>query len=304
MEDLRIIFYGTAEFAVPSLEKIFENGFKPVAVVTAPDKPAGRGQALRPSPVKIAAEKLGIPVLQPRNMKKDEFFEEIKRINPDLQVIVAFRMMPERIWSFPRLGSLNLHSSLLPNYRGAAPIHWAIINGETETGVTTFFLKHEIDTGDLILQEKEPIKEEDTLGSLYERLKIRGANLLLKTLEQIRSGNLESHPQNESTALKAAPKIFKEDARIDWSASSKSIYDLVRGTNPFPIAWSEINGKRINILEVQLTAKDSIGPGLLDTDNKDFALMGCGDKMISLEVIQAEGGKKMKIKDFLNGNTL
>ncbi len=304
MEDLRIIFYGTAEFAVPGLESLSKNGFQPIAVVTAPDKPSGRGQKINESPVKTSAKELGIPVLQPRNMKSEDFIESIKELNPNLQVVIAFRMMPEVVWAYPKYGTLNLHASLLPNYRGAAPIHWAIINGEKETGVSTFFLKHEIDTGDIIMQEKEEILHEDTLGTLYEKLKVRGAKMLLKTVNRIQEGKFDSTPQQFDSHHKVAPKIFKDDAKVDWNEPAQRVYDLVRGTNPFPGAWTELNGKRINLHKVSMVEKESTGAGVIETDNRTFVTVGCRDKRIALELIQSVGGKKMNIRDYLNGNTL
>ncbi|MFZ6013920.1 MAG: methionyl-tRNA formyltransferase, partial [Bacteroidota bacterium] len=238
MNKLRIIFMGTPEFAVASLEVLVENEFNVVAVVTAPDKPQGRGQKVVYSPVKDCALKYKIPVLQPTNLKSPQFLEELKAHHANLQVVVAFRMLPESVWSMPALGTFNLHASLLPQYRGAAPINWAVINGEKETGVTTFFLKHEIDTGSIIFQEKETIHEDDTVGSLYERLMRKGAGLVLKTVQAISSGNYPSTPQPENTTIKHAPKIFKETCEIQWNKPSASIRNFVRGLNPYPSAWA------------------------------------------------------------------
>src|SRR5688572_18203632 len=217
MNDLRIIFMGTPEFAVPSLEILVENKFNVVAVITAPDKPQGRGQKLIPSPVKECAVKHHIPVLQPTNLKSPEFLQELKTYNANLQIVVAFRMLPEAVWAMPAIGTFNLHASLLPQYRGAAPINWAIINGEIETGVTTFFLKHEIDTGSIIFQEKEPIHDSDDVGSLYERLMKHGSLLVLKTVKAIEAGDYPSIPQPQGIEVKHAPKIFKETCQINWS---------------------------------------------------------------------------------------
>src|SRR5688572_25039706 len=217
MQELRIIFMGTPEFAVPSLEVLIENKFKVVAVITAPDKPQGRGQKISYSPVKESALKYNIPVLQPANLKSPDFITELKEFNANLQVVVAFRMLPEAVWAMPAIGTFNLHASLLPQYRGAAPINWAIINGEKETGVTTFFLKHEIDTGTIIFQEKEPIHDSDNVGSLYERLMKRGSQLVLKTVKAIEAGDYPSIPQPQGIEVKHAPKIFKETCQINWS---------------------------------------------------------------------------------------
>ncbi|HRG79892.1 MAG TPA: methionyl-tRNA formyltransferase, partial [Cyclobacteriaceae bacterium] len=234
MNTLRIIFMGTPEFAVPSLEILVQNKFNVVAVITAPDKPQGRGQKLTPSPVKECALKYNLPVLQPTNLKSPEFQEELKSYHANLQVVVAFRMLPEVVWSMPAIGTFNLHASLLPQYRGAAPINWAIINGEKETGVTTFFLKHEIDTGSIIFQDKETILETDDAGSLYERLMHKGANLVLKTVQAIEQGDYPSRPQSEAMEIKHAPKIFKETCEINWNQPSKKIIDFVRGLSPYP----------------------------------------------------------------------
>src|SRR3990170_4019326 len=234
MQKLRIIFMGTPEFAVPSLEILIKNNYEVVAVVTAPDKPQGRGQKIVYSPVKECALKYNISVLQPTNLKSPEFLNELKSYQANLQIIVAFRMLPESVWAMPAIGTFNLHASLLPQYRGAAPINWAIINGEKETGATTFFLKHEIDTGSIIFQEKEPIFEEDTVGTLYERLMKKGAELVLKTVQAIEVNNYPSVPQTESNEIKHAPKIFKETCEISWNRTSEEIRNFVRGLNPYP----------------------------------------------------------------------
>src|SRR5689334_10217937 len=243
MNTLRIIFMGTPEFAVPSLEVLLEAKFNVVAVITAPDKPQGRGQKLMPSPVKECAVKHNIPVLQPTNLKSPEFLEQLKSYNANLQIVVAFRMLPEAVWAMPAIGTFNLHASLLPQYRRAAPINWAIINGEKETGVTTFFLKHEIDTGSIIFQEKEIIHDADDIGSLYERLMKKGSQLVLKTVKAIEAGNYPSTPQPQGIEIKHAPKIFKETCEINWNQPSKKIVDFVRGLSPYPAAWTILNGK-------------------------------------------------------------
>src|SRR5690606_32785528 len=240
--DLRIVYMGTPEFAVPSLQLLVKHGWNVVAVVTAPDKPQGRGRKLMGSPVKQAAEELGIPVLQPINLKSPDFVEELRSYQADVQVVVAFRMLPEVVWNMPPMGTFNLHASLLPDYRGAAPINWAIINGEKITGVTTFFLKHEIDTGNIIFQEEEPILPQDNVGSLYERLMDRGSKLVLKTIEAIAQNAVEMRPQDESKAKHPAPKLYKEMGEINWNQPAESIHNLVRGLSPYPAAWTYING--------------------------------------------------------------
>src|SRR6478736_8938465 len=252
MNNLRIVFMGTPEFAVPSLEILVENKFCVVTVITAPDKPQGRGQKLSYSPVKECALKHNIPVLQPTNLKSPEFQEELKSYHANLQIVVAFRMLPEVVWAMPALGTFNLHASLLPQYRGAAPINWAIINGEKETGATTFFLKHEIDTGSIIFQEKEPILDSDNVGSLYERLMIKGAGLVLKTVRAIEQGDYPSVVQPANIDIKHAPKIFKETCEINWNQSSEAVRNFVRGLSPYPGAWVTLNGKVFKILKCEV----------------------------------------------------
>lgn len=305
-KDLRIIFMGTPEFAVPSLEILVNNSFNVVAVITAPDKPAGRGLKLKSSPVKESALKYNIPVLQPSSLKADEFIQELKSYKADLQIVVAFRMLPEMVWNMPTLGTLNLHGSLLPQYRGAAPINWAIINGEKETGVTTFFLQHEIDTGDIILAEKEEIKEDDTAGSLYERLMQLGASLILKTVQSISEGSYKTFPQIYSSELKIAPKIHKETCKINWEKNSDEVYNFVRGLSPYPAAWTTIHGKDHKIYHVKKTSaqhKESI-PGNFITDNKTFLHIKTGSDFLSVEELQMEGKKRMTIEEYLRGNKL
>lgn len=297
---------GTPEFAVPSLEVLVENSWNVVAVVTAPDKPKGRGQKMIPSPVKESAIKLNIPVLQPTNLKSPEFLEELKNYKADIQVVVAFRMLPELVWNMPPQGTFNLHASLLPNYRGAAPINWAIINGEKETGVTTFFLKHEIDTGSIIFQEKEEILENDNIGTLYEKLMKRGSNLVLKTIEAVAEGSIKALPQDESQAMHHAPKIFKETCQIDWSKSAVEIHNLVRGLSPYPAAWTTINEKTCKIYKTEVRDSNSLNlnPGDFRTDGKNYLKFQCGDGVLDIIELQLEGKKRMKIDDFLRGNKL
>lgn len=299
---------GTPEFAVPSLEILVENKFNVVAVVTAPDKPQGRGQKLTASPVKETALRHNIPVLQPTNLKSPEFIEELKSYGANLQVVIAFRMLPEVVWAMPELGTFNLHASLLPQYRGAAPINWAIINGEKETGATTFFLKHEIDTGSIIFQEKEPIHETDNVGSLYERLMHKGAQLVLKTVKAIESGNYPSTPQDMSVTSKHAPKIFKETCEINWDQPSKQIVDFIRGLSPYPAAWTNLNDKTYKIFSAQASKADSrqltVDRGSLRTDNKTHLDIKSSDGWVSILELQPEGKKRMAIQEFFRGNKL
>jgi methionyl-tRNA formyltransferase len=306
MNDLRIIFMGTPEFAVPSLEILIENKFKVVAVITAPDKPQGRGQKITFSPVKECALKYNIPVLQPTNLKSQEFLAQLKQYKANLQIVVAFRMLPEVVWAMPSLGTFNLHASLLPQYRGAAPINWAIINGEKETGVTTFFLKHEIDTGSIIFQEKEPIYENDNVGTLYERLMKKGAELVLKTVKAIESGSHPSVPQSDPTELKHAPKIFKETCEINWNQTSTKIIDFVRGLSPYPGAWTFLNGKvfKIYALSIAGNAHNGADAGEFITDNKNFLQFKSADGWVSVDELQPEGKKRMKIEEFFRGNKI
>lgn len=308
MSHLRIIFMGTPEFAVPSLEILVEHKFNVVAVITAPDKPQGRGQKLVPSPVKECALKYSIPVLQPTNLKSPEFLEELKSYQANLQIVVAFRMLPEIVWAMPSLGTFNLHGSLLPQYRGAAPINWAIINGEKETGVTTFFLKHEIDTGSIIFQEKEPIHENDDVGTVYDRLMKLGSQLVLKTVNAIEVGRYPSLPQSEVIEINHAPKIFKETCEIKWDQSAENIRNFVRGLSPYPGAWATINGKAFKIFNCKIPlstvdSKQSIA-GEWQTDNNTYLYIKTSDGWISIEEFQPEGKRRMNVQDFFRGNKL
>lgn len=305
MVDLRIVFMGTPEFAVASLQILVENNWPVVAVITAPDRKKGRGQIVVPSPVKEYALSKNIPVLQPTNLKSPEFIEELKSYQANLQVVVAFRMLPEIVWQMPALGTFNLHASLLPAYRGAAPINWAIINGEKETGVTTFFLQQEIDTGEIILQEKEPITERDTVGSLYSRLMVRGSRLVLKTVEQIAEEKVITQPQAESKTNKPAPKIFKDTCEINWQRPYADINNFVRGLNPYPAAWTKLDGKTCKVFTV---AKGEITPGTSEapviTDHKHKIYRRCADAWVEISELQMEGKKRMNVEDFLRGNPL
>uniref|UniRef100_UPI004047D9AD methionyl-tRNA formyltransferase n=1 Tax=Algoriphagus sp. TaxID=1872435 RepID=UPI004047D9AD len=300
---LRIIFMGTPEFAVPALEKLVDAGWNVIAVITAPDKPQGRGQKLVGSPVKKAAERLDIPVLQPTNLKDPGFQQELKELAADLQIVVAFRMLPEAVWNMPPLGTFNLHASLLPNFRGAAPINWALIQGEKVTGVTTFFLQHEIDTGNILFQEKVTILPEDNLGSLYEKLMNLGANLVVQTVVAIANKDIHPLPQDEALAIHSAPKIFKETGKIDWTTSATSIHNLIRGLSPYPGAWTELQGKSCKIfasthLEGKLSGK---APGEWTSDFKTYLHFQCGQGILVVQELQLEGKKRMKVDELLRG---
>ncbi|MFT7363007.1 MAG: methionyl-tRNA formyltransferase [Algoriphagus sp.] len=303
---LRIIYMGTPEFAVPALEILAKNNWNVVGVITAPDKPKGRGQKLIPSPVKEAALKHGLHILQPTNLKSPEFKDELRALKADLQIVVAFRMLPEAVWDMPPIGTFNLHASLLPNYRGAAPINWAIINGEKETGVTTFFLKHEIDTGSIIYQEKVAILPEDDLGSLYEKLMELGAKLVLKTVEAIAADEVVALPQDESKAMHHAPKIFKETGEINWANSADSIHNLIRGLSPYPATWTSLDGKNCKIFKTAVSEENlsKIELGNYSSDGKTFLKFQTGDGSLEILELQLEGKKRMKIGDFLRGYKL
>lgn len=303
-KSLRIIYMGTPEFAVPGLDLLMANHYQIVAVVTAPDKPAGRGLKLQMSPVKEAALKHNIPVLQPEKLKAPEFIEALKAYKADLQIVVAFRMLPEVVWNMPRLGTFNLHASLLPQYRGAAPINWAIINGEIETGVTTFFLQHEIDTGDIILQEKENILPADNAGTLYERLMNKGANVILKTVQLIEIGNYSPQAQVFQNELKAAPKIFKETCKINWESSAAELHNSIRGLSPYPAAWGELNEGKFKIFETEILPKKDLSSGTVTSDGKSYIHVQTATDTLSILSLQAEGKKKMGVEEYLRGNKI
>ncbi|MBL7873989.1 MAG: methionyl-tRNA formyltransferase [Cyclobacteriaceae bacterium] len=314
MNALRIIFMGTPEFAVPSLQILIENKLNVVAVITAPDKPQGRGQKLSYSPIKECALKYNLPILQPNNLKAPDFLEELKSYQANLQIVVAFRMLPESVWAMPSIGTFNLHASLLPQYRGAAPINWAIINGEKETGVTTFFLKHEIDTGSIIFQEKEIIHEEDTVGTLYERLMQKGARLVLKTAKAIEANNYPSEPQSQHIEVKHAPKIFKETCEINWNQPTQKVIDFVRGLSPYPAAWTKLNDKvykvfkcrkLVNSTELTVNSGQStMNCGQWATNNKTYLHVKASDGFVSIEEFQPDGKKRMTVSDFFRGNKI
>lgn len=330
-EDLRILFMGTPEFAVESLKALVENNYNVVAVITMPDKPAGRGYKLQASPVKQYALEKGLTVLQPEKLKEESFLIQLKELRIDLQVVVAFRMLPEVVWSMPSKGTFNLHSSLLPQYRGAAPINWAIINGEKETGVTTFFLSHEIDTGDIIFREKTAITNTDNAETLHDRLMVMGAQLVLKTVDAVIDDNVTSIPQDELNAneieLKPAPKIFKDDCRVNWNANTEEIFNFIRGLSPYPAAWTELHRPGTDeIVRVKLfasmlpeevefaTLKDgsikvnneaiTLENGSIITDNKSYLNVVTASGLLSITDLQLSGKKRMNNIDFLNGYKL
>ncbi len=304
-ESFRIIFLGTPEFAVATLKSLVENNYDVVAVVTAPDKPKGRGKQLGTSAVKDYSIDLVLPVLQPTNLKSPEFLEELKSYQADLQIVVAFRMLPELVWNMPRLGTFNLHASLLPQYRGAAPINWTIINGETETGVTTFFLKHEIDTGEIIFQEKEEIKKDDNVGSLYERLMERGSKLVVKTAQAIAEGNYPQKEQKAINHLLCAPKIYRQNCEINWNQTADSIRNFVRGLSPYPVAFTDLNGQILKLFRVEISSVAcSVEIGEYQTDGKDYLRFKTSDGAVDVIELQLQGKKRMKIQDFLRGNQL
>jgi methionyl-tRNA formyltransferase len=324
--DLRLVFMGTPEFAVASLEAILDAGYHVAAVVTAPDKPAGRGMQLTESAVKKFAVSRGLLVLQPEKLKDPGFLLELRAVGADLQIVVAFRMLPEVVWNMPPMGTVNLHGSLLPQYRGAAPINWAVINGETETGVTTFQLQQDIDTGSILLQERFTIGEEDTAGDVHDRMKVIGANVLVRTIDGLVAGSLRGVPQADvlreqgieggptvidPSQLKHAPKIFSETGKIDWGKPVVSVYNLIRGLSPFPAAFTELDGKVLKIFrsEKEIVASPGVvagaGPGHLpggyDTDGKSYLRFATPDGFIRVTELQLEGKKKMAIGDFLRG---
>jgi len=304
IKKLRIIFMGTPEFAVGSLRKLLEASYNVVAVVTAPDKPAGRGLALQESAVKVFAKSKGLLVLQPEKLKDPSFIQQLKELHPDIQVVVAFRMLPEVVWNMPPMGTVNVHASLLPQYRGAAPINWAIINGEKITGVTTFKLKHEIDTGDILLSSKITIEEADNAGTLHDKLKEEGATLLVETLKQLAAGTLKEQPQSssESNSLKHAPKIFSDTCKINWNHSADEIYNLIRGLSPYPAAFTTLDNKKLKIFSVKKITSDShTEQGSIETDNKSYLRFAAKDGSIDILDLKLEGKKRMNIADFLRG---
>ena len=297
---LRIIFIGTPEFAAESLKLILKNQFNVVAVITAPDKPSGRGLNIKYSAVKEIALEANLPILQPLNLKDEQFLNELKSFNADLQVIIAFRMLPEVVWNMPKLGSINLHASYLPQYRGAAPINWAIINGEKETGLTTFFLKHEIDTGDIILQEKISISDKENAGELHDRMMHEGAKLVVKTLKEIEAGTAKEKPQRLTENLKHAPKIFPDTCKISWEESAEALYNKIRGLSPYPGAFCMLGGKKFKIYSSELSDGEKINSGQFRKD-KNGLTVKCGNGSLLLHDVQLEGKKRMHSSDFIRG---
>ncbi|RME92532.1 MAG: methionyl-tRNA formyltransferase [Bacteroidetes bacterium] len=299
----RIIFMGTPQFAVPSLDILVRHGYEVVAVVTATDKYGGRGgKQLLESAVKKYAVAAGIPVLQPRNLKSPEFLAELAAYRADLQIIVAFRMLPEAVWSMPSMGTFNLHASLLPRYRGAAPINWAIIRGEKETGVTTFFLQHAIDTGNIIMQEKLPIGPDETAGQVHDRLMLLGAEVVLKTVELINAGKVDPQPQNHELAT-SAPKLKPENTRIDFTRTAREVHNFVRGLSPYPGAWTTLKDKKWKILRsLPHTGAHDLTPGTVVTEGKEDFRIAVADGYIEVLELQLPGKRRMNIRDFLNGH--
>ena len=306
-EALRIVFMGTPEFAVAALDKLMQAGCSIVGVVTAPDKAAGRGMQLQQSAVKQYAIEHGLFILQPEKLKSPDFLEQLKNLHADLQIVVAFRMLPELVWNMPPMGTVNLHGSLLPQYRGAAPINWAIIHGEKFSGVTTFKLQHEIDTGDILLTATIPIGEQETAGELHDKMKEIGAELLLETVKGLSAGDLMETPQikmDEARAaeLKIAPKIFTASCQINWNYPVSEIHNLIRGLSPYPAAFSFLEGKKVKIFKTEIiNTVPTVAAGEFETDKKTFLYFAGSDGYISLLELQLEGKKKMEIADFLRG---
>lgn len=309
-EDLRIVFMGTPGFAVASLQALVENNYNVVGVITAPDKPAGRGYKLQQPAVKEYALSKGLDILQPEKLRDEQFLEALQQWRADIQVVVAFRMLPEIVWNMPPKGTFNLHASLLPQYRGAAPINWAIIKGEKETGATTFFLKHEIDTGEIIFQEKTGITPDEDAGTVHDRLMLLGADLVLRTIDSVIDGSVISKPQNHffkhEEELKPAPKIFRETCEIDWNKPAQEIQNLIRGLSPYPAAWTdlEVNGKMVNfkIYKTRFSIeKHDLKPGAIATDNKTTLRIAAQDGFIEILELQMSGKRKMGIRELLNG---
>lgn len=312
-KELRIVYMGTPDFAVESLRALVEGGYNVVGVITMPDKPVGRhGSVLQASPVKEYALSQNLPVLQPEKLKDEAFITELRALNADLQIVVAFRMLPEVVWDMPRFGTFNLHASLLPQYRGAAPINWAVINGDTETGVTTFFLTHEIDTGKIIRQKHLPIADTDNVGVVHDALMAMGAGLVTETVDLLLAGKVDAVPQEEffkdAAELRPAPKIFKDTCRINWEQPLKNIYDFIRGLSPYPAAWTDLVAPDGSCLTLKVyeaekyTASHNHATGTIHTDAKSYIDVAVKDGYIRLLTLQLAGKKRMEVKDFLNGN--
>ncbi len=311
-KDLKIVYMGTPEFAVESLRCLVEGGYNVVGVITMPDKPIGRhGSILQSSPVKQYALEHGLKVLQPERLKEDSFVEELRSLKADLQIVVAFRMLPEVVWNMPPMGTFNLHASLLPQYRGAAPINWAVMNGDTETGITTFFLKHEIDTGEIIRQVRVPIADEDNVGVVHDKLMKLGGKLVVETVDNILAGNVHPVPQEqllrETEILRPAPKIFKDTCRIDWMRPLKPVYDFIRGLSPYPAAWTELSqsdGTK-NVLKIyeaeKLFITHDMPVGTVRSDGKTYFHIAVEDGYLSLKELQLAGKKRLRVEEFLRG---
>lgn len=294
---------GTPEFAVASLDILVSNGCKVVGVVTAPDRPAGRGLKVLSSPVKQYAQEKKLPVLQPEKLRSPDFHKQLQELQPNLFVVVAFRMLPEVVWQMPEKGTFNLHASLLPQYRGAAPINWAIINGEKFTGASTFFINKDIDTGDVIMQQKLEIGENETAGELHDRLMLTGAELVLKTVRAIDAGNIKTQRQQKVGELKLAPKIHREDCRIDWNQPAKKVHNFIRGLSPYPGAWTELNNKTVKVYRSRITSapEKSLQSGSIITDNKTYLKIATGEDAVELFELQIEGRKRMTVEELLRG---
>jgi methionyl-tRNA formyltransferase len=299
---MRIVFFGTPDFAAHSLQSLINAGVNVIAVVTAPDKPAGRGMNLQSSAVKMCAEKNNLPVLQPFKLKDPEFVQELASYQADLQIVIAFRMLPEIVWNMPAKGTMNLHASLLPDYRGAAPINWAIINGEKKSGVCTFFLKHEIDTGDILLSREVEITPTMNAGELHDLLMQTGAELVIESVKKVESGNYSGIPQAPSST-KTAPKIFKEHCLIQFNQPAENVYNLIRGMSPYPAAYFQLNRKNMKVFKAEIKQSNQLlEPGSIETDGKSYLQIKCADDFISLLEVQPESKKRMSIEDFLRGN--
>lgn len=305
MSEIRIVFMGTPDFAVASLSSILEAGYNVVGVITAPDRPAGRGRKVQESAVKKFAKDKGLHLLQPTNLKDKSFLEDLEALNPTIQVVVAFRMLPKAVWNLPKLGTFNLHASLLPQYRGAAPINWAIINNEPKTGVSTFFLDEKIDTGAMILQKEVNIGTEETVGELHDKLMNLGAHLVVETLTLIEKGNITPTPQPLNLVLKEAPKLTKENTKINWNDSLDQIYNLIRGLNPYPAAWCYFfNGKKDEKVKIYQCKKESydhnLENGSILIEDKKLKV-AVKDGYLIIEELQLPGKRKMDVKSLLNG---
>lgn len=307
LKDVRIIYMGTPDFAVEPLKALVNAGCNIVGVVTVPDKPAGRGQKLQSSPVKIYAEANGLKVMQPEKLKNPEFIEEFSSLKPDIAVVVAFRMLPESIWSVPKLGTFNLHASLLPQYRGAAPINWAVINGEKKSGVTTFLIDHQIDTGNILFSEEVEISANETAGELHDKLMFIGAELTLKTVKELAENSVKPVAQSNNAPLKQAPKIFRETCKIDWSKPKTEIHNHIRGLSPYPAAWTEMQFSDGSIAQAKILRTNIIDKnhqlenGTIIIEGKNNLNVACNDGLIGILEIQPAGKKSMKINEFLNG---